>query len=126
VPTANDGPHGGRVARATARWVSVNVRREVHAYLAAEDYKRLPLEALARGVSLSRCAADCLAEYFALRREMATALEAETSEQLGTLAPSRITTCFSPRRSSDWCHPGPVFRRSGGHSWPGCRGPGYA
>ena len=39
----------------------------VHAYLAPEDYRRLRLEALARGVSLSRCAGDCLAEYFALR-----------------------------------------------------------
>jgi hypothetical protein len=68
----------------------VNVRGEVHAYLAAEDYKRLRLEALARGVSLSRCAADCLAEYFALRREMATALGAETPEELDTLAPSRV------------------------------------
>ena len=68
----------------------MNIRGEVHAYLAAEDYRRLRLEALARGVSLSRCAADCLAEYFALRREMATALEAETPEQLGTLAPSRV------------------------------------
>jgi hypothetical protein len=68
----------------------VNVRGEVHAYLAAGDYKRLRLEALTRGVSLSRCAADCLAEYFALRREMATALEAEVPEELETLAPSRV------------------------------------
>ena len=68
----------------------MNVRGEVHAYLAAEDYRRLRLEALARGVSLSRCAADCLAEYFALRQEMATALEAETPDQLRTLAPSRV------------------------------------
>ena len=60
----------------------MNVRGEVHAYLVPEDYRRLRLEALARGVSLSRCAADCLAEYFALRREMATALEAESPEQL--------------------------------------------
>jgi hypothetical protein len=68
----------------------VNIRGEVHAYLAPEDYRRLRLEALARGVSLSRCAGDCLAEYFALRREMATALEAEAPEQLRTLAPSRV------------------------------------
>ena len=68
----------------------MNIRGEVHAYLAPEDYRRLRLEALARGVSLSRCAGDCLAEYFALRREMATALEAETPEQLRTLAPSRV------------------------------------
>jgi hypothetical protein len=68
----------------------VNVRGEVHAYLAAEDYQRLRLEAVTRGVSLSRCAADCLAEYFALRREMATALEAKAPEELETLAPSRV------------------------------------
>jgi hypothetical protein len=68
----------------------VNVRGEVHAYLAAEDYQRLRLEAVTRGVSLSRCAADCLAEYFALRREMATALEAEAPEELEALAPSRV------------------------------------
>jgi hypothetical protein len=45
----------------------VNVRGEVHAYLVPEDYRRLRLQALARGVSLSRCAGDCLAEYFAPR-----------------------------------------------------------
>jgi hypothetical protein len=66
----------------------VNVRGEVHAYLVPEDYRRLRLEALARGVSLSRCAADCLAEYFALRQEMATAIE--TPDQAGTAAPSRV------------------------------------
>jgi hypothetical protein len=66
----------------------VNVRGEVHAYLVPEDYRRLRLEALARGVSLSRCAGDCLAEYFALRQEMATAFE--TSDQAGTLAPPRV------------------------------------
>jgi hypothetical protein len=67
----------------------VNVRGEVHAYLAPEDYARRRLEAPARGVSLSRCAGDCLAEYFALRREMATAFE--TPDQAGTLTPSRVT-----------------------------------
>ena len=61
----------------------MNVRGEVHAYLVPEDYRRLRLEALARGVSLSRCAADCLGEYFALRREMATAIETETLDQAG-------------------------------------------
>jgi hypothetical protein len=68
----------------------VNIRGEVHAYLAAEDYRRLRLEALARGVSLSRCAADCLAEYFALRQEMATALEAEPPIPAVPLAPARV------------------------------------
>ena len=66
----------------------MNIRGEVHAYLAAGDYRRLRLEALARGVSLSRCAADCLAEYFALRQEMATAFE--TPDQAGAAAPSRV------------------------------------
>jgi hypothetical protein len=66
----------------------VNVRGEVHAYLVPEDYRRLRLEALARGVSLSRCAAECLAEYFALRQEMATAFEAP--DQPGRLTPPRV------------------------------------
>lgn len=66
----------------------MNVRGEVHAYLVPEDYRRLRLEALARGVSLSRCAGDCLAEYFALRQEMATAFE--TPDQAGAAAPSRV------------------------------------
>jgi hypothetical protein len=66
----------------------MNVRGEVHAYLVPEDYRRLRLEALARGVSLSRCAGDCLAEYFALRQEMATAFE--TLGQGETLTPPRV------------------------------------
>jgi hypothetical protein len=66
----------------------VNPRGEVHAYLHPEDYRRLRLEALARGVSLSKCAGDCLAEYFALRQEMATAFE--MPDQAGPLAPSRV------------------------------------
>jgi hypothetical protein len=66
----------------------VNTRREVHAYLLPEDYRRLRLEASARGVSLSRCAGDCLAEYFGLRQEMATAFEAP--HQAETLAPPRV------------------------------------
>jgi len=55
--------------------VTVNVRGEVHAYLAPEDYRRLKLEAASRGISLSQCVAHCLGEYFALRHEMATAIE---------------------------------------------------
>jgi hypothetical protein len=90
APTSNDGPHEGRGLCASAEWAFVNVRGEVHAYLVPEDYRRLRLEALARGVSLSRCAADCLGEYFALRREMATAIETETPDQAGTLTPSRV------------------------------------
>jgi hypothetical protein len=66
----------------------VNVRGEVHAYLVPEDYRRLRLEALARGVSLSKCAGDCLAEYFSLRQEMAMAFE--TPDPAGTLTPPRV------------------------------------
>ena len=63
---------------------SVNVRGEVHAYLPPEHHRRLKLEAAARQVSLSQCVADCLGEYFALRQEMATALE--TPDQTGDLS----------------------------------------
>src|SRR6266540_4193902 len=63
---------------------SVNVRGEVHAYLPPEHHRRLKLEAAARQVSLSQCVADCLGEYFALRQEMATALE--TPAQPGELS----------------------------------------
>ena len=66
----------------------MTIRGEVHAYLAPEDYRRFRLEALARGVSLSRCAGDCLAEYFTLRREIATAFE--MPDQAGTLTPPRV------------------------------------
>jgi hypothetical protein len=63
---------------------SVNVRGEVHAYLPPEHYRRLKLEAAARRVSLSQCVGECLGEYFALRQEMATALE--TPDQTGDLS----------------------------------------
>ncbi len=66
----------------------MNVRGEIHAYLVPEDYQRLRLEALARGVSLSKCAGDCLAEYFALRQEMATAFE--TPDRAGTSTAPRV------------------------------------
>ena len=66
----------------------MNIRGEVHAYLVAEDYRQLRLEAAARGVSLSRCAADCLAEYFTLRQEMATAFE--MPDRAGTATPPRV------------------------------------
>ena len=53
----------------------MNVRGEVHAYLPPEHYRRVKLEAAARQLALCQCVADCLREYFALRQEMATALE---------------------------------------------------
>jgi len=50
-------------------------RRHVQTYLGVADYGRLHREAAARGATISKCAADCLREYFALRAELATALE---------------------------------------------------
>jgi len=48
----------------------------VQTYLATAEYWRLQKEAVARGATISKCAADCLREYFALRAELATAIEA--------------------------------------------------
>ena len=50
-------------------------RRHVQTYIGVTDYARLQREAAARGATISKCAADCLREYFALRTELATALE---------------------------------------------------
>lgn len=50
-------------------------RRHVQTYIGVTDYGRLHREAAARGATISKCAADCLREYFALRAELATALE---------------------------------------------------
>ncbi len=50
-------------------------RRHVQTYIGVTDYARLQREAAARGATISKCAADCLREYFALRAELATALE---------------------------------------------------
>ena len=49
----------------------MRLRHEIHSYLPPADYRRLQQEAAARGASLSRCVADCLREYLALRAEMA-------------------------------------------------------
>ena len=53
-----------------------HLRREVHSYLTPSDYRRLEQEAAARGASVSKCVADCLGEYFALRVEMASVVAA--------------------------------------------------
>src|SRR5207237_4324881 len=50
-------------------------RRHVQTYIGVTDYGRLQGEAAARNATISKCAADCLREYFALRAELATALE---------------------------------------------------
>lgn len=50
-------------------------RRHVQTYLGIAEHGRLQREAAARGATISKCAADCLREYFALRAELATALE---------------------------------------------------
>ena len=54
----------------------MRLRHEIHSYVPLTDYQRLQQEATARGVSLSRCVADCLREYLALQAEMAGVVEA--------------------------------------------------
>lgn len=51
-------------------------RRHVQTYLGTAEYWRLQREAAARGTTISKCVADCLLEYFALRTELATAIAA--------------------------------------------------
>lgn len=48
---------------------------ELRAYVSVEDSRQLEQEATSRGLSLSKTVRDCLREYFALRREMATAVK---------------------------------------------------
>src|SRR5712692_3930611 len=50
-------------------------RRHVQTYIGVAEYWRLQREAAARGATISKCTADCLREYFALRTELATAIE---------------------------------------------------
>ena len=50
-------------------------RRHVQTYIGSAEYWRLQREATARGATISKCTADCLREYFALRTELATAIE---------------------------------------------------
>src|SRR2546425_11003955 len=50
-------------------------RRHVQTYIGVTDYGRLHREAAARRSTISKCTADCLREYFALRAELATAIE---------------------------------------------------
>ena len=50
-------------------------RRHVQTYIAAAEYWRLQREAAARRATISKCTADCLREYFALRTELAAAIE---------------------------------------------------
>jgi len=48
---------------------------ELKAYVTTEDYRRLEKEATNRDMSLSKTIRNCLVEYFALREELATAVE---------------------------------------------------
>jgi hypothetical protein len=50
-------------------------RHHVQSYLGPDTYARLRREAAARQTTISKCTADCLDEYFALRTELATAIE---------------------------------------------------
>jgi len=51
------------------------MKQPVRTHLSAEEQERLGQEATARGISISQCIRECLAEYFALRAEVATAFE---------------------------------------------------
>ena len=52
------------------------VHRPIRTHLAAEDHERLEREAATRGITVSQCIRECLREYFGLRAEVATALDA--------------------------------------------------
>ena len=49
----------------------MRLRHAIYSYLPLADYQRLQQEAAVRGASLSRCVAECLREYLALRAELA-------------------------------------------------------
>src|SRR5438034_852243 len=51
------------------------MKQPIRTHLSAEEQERLGQEATARGISISQCIRECLAEYFALRAEVATAFE---------------------------------------------------
>jgi Arc/MetJ family transcription regulator len=50
----------------------MRLRHAISSYLPPAEYRRLQQEAAARGASLSKCVADCLREYLALRADMAS------------------------------------------------------
>jgi len=52
------------------------LRRLIHGRVDPPDHRALQLEAAARGISMTACVGQCLREYFALRVEMASVVEA--------------------------------------------------
>ena len=52
------------------------LRRLIHGRVDPADHRSLQQEAAARGVSMTACVGDCLREYFALRVEMASVVDA--------------------------------------------------
>ena len=52
------------------------LRRLIHGRVDPGDHRALKLEAAARGVSMTACVGECLREYFALRVEMASVVDA--------------------------------------------------
>ncbi len=52
------------------------LRRLIHGRVDPADHRYLKQEAAARGVSMTACVGDCLREYFALRVEMASVVDA--------------------------------------------------
>jgi hypothetical protein len=66
------------------------MRPPVRTHLESDDQERLDREAAARGVSVSQCIRDCLREYFALRAEVATALDGPGPTPGGDAAPTGL------------------------------------
>ena len=49
-------------------------RNPIQTYVGPTERRHLKQEAAARGISISKCVADCLREYFTLKAEMASAV----------------------------------------------------
>src|SRR4029453_10757615 len=77
--------------RARRRYpMSRAMRPPVRTHLDSDDQDRLDREASARGVSASQCLRDGLREYFALRAEVATALDGPGPTNGGDGAPTGL------------------------------------
>ena len=71
------------------------MRPPVRTHLDIDDQERLDREASARGISVSQCIRDCLREYFALRAEVATALDPPEPGRQGEASTGLIHTLFA-------------------------------
>lgn len=71
------------------------MRQPIRTHLDTDDQARLDREAAARGISVSQCIRDCLREYFALRAEVATALDAPAQGRQGEASERFIHTLLA-------------------------------